>query len=436
MNRAILLLLWSAAAASAQNAGASARVAVEKLPVYAKMKAEGEPAKMLFKGDAVIIGLVLFGDDITWCAVTKVGETRRLGYVACESLEPDRAGTISAPTESPAATPAEPPPLPPKKTMEPIRIREVPTTPVKVRELSRHTADELLKNARASGAIPDPAGLKPPEPLPVPEAPPPAPEPAPKTEPPANLAETSVNFALDRGGISREITMYVQRTNLMSFLDRNRLAKIDQNLLKQVVASHFQPKGIEQAVTAKLAASYNPSLMPKLMVWLRSENTEKVEAALENASREEARRDLVTFAGKITENPPPRERLLLIHRLYDATLSAEREVGTTMTLVRALASAMNPLLPKDLRFQAADLDQSLKTVEAKYLPVMKNARMVHLLFAFRHLPDSDLEPYVLFWESETGKWLTRNIDAGYSEAGGQISGRLIQDLPGRIRNQH
>ena len=408
MTRTLLLLVAFTGSGWAQNAGAKARVAVDELPVYLKMKAEGPPLKMLFKGDSVVIGLVLFGDDITWCAVSKPLESKRLGYVSCESLEPDKG-----------EKPAQPEPVPvPKPPAQPIKIREIEPPPIKVRELPQHTADQLLKSARESGAIPDPAELKPPPAAAVTEAP-----------------ENFVELALDRSGALRDIRMYVQRTNLISFLDRTRLAKINQKLLQNAIFEHFRAEIFDKNMAKKLAQANDPAHMPHLIAWVRSENTEAVENALRDASRADARQGLVKFASDLTAKPPPEGRLRLVHRLYDATHTTEREVHTTMSLVRAVALAMNPVLPKDLRSDARALDDSLKIVEAKYLPVMRNARLVHLLFAFRDLSDAQLEPYVAFWESTTGKWFSKNVEQGFTQASDQIGARFAKELPGRIRSQ-
>src|SRR5204862_3690795 len=104
----------------------------------------------LQRGELLTIGLVLFGDDITWCAVSRSGETRRLGFVSCEFLEPDR-GSGGAPSA------AKPKPAP-------ITIRDAPP--------------ELVASVAASAPIavpvvpPPPPAMPPPAPAIVESAPP------------------------------------------------------------------------------------------------------------------------------------------------------------------------------------------------------------------------------------------------------------------------
>src|SRR5579862_4393324 len=91
------ILLTSAAGAQTVGAGARAVVASDTLPVYTTMSSEGAPKATLKRGDLVVIGLVLFDNETTWCAVSRPGETRRLGWTSCEFLEPDRSSLPAAP---------------------------------------------------------------------------------------------------------------------------------------------------------------------------------------------------------------------------------------------------------------------------------------------------------------------------------------------------
>src|SRR5258708_25747789 len=109
-----MALLTTAARGQPVAAGAGAVVASDTLPVYTSMSASSAVKATLQRGELVTIGLVLFGDDTTWCAVSKNGETRRLGFASCEFLEQDRGQY---------ATQAPPAPKPPP---QPITIRELP----------------------------------------------------------------------------------------------------------------------------------------------------------------------------------------------------------------------------------------------------------------------------------------------------------------------
>src|SRR5437867_6241298 len=76
ISRNLCLALLAASTAQAQTVAAGARAVVcsDTLPVYASMSETAEVKATLVKGDAAIIGLVLFGGNITWCAISKPGQ--------------------------------------------------------------------------------------------------------------------------------------------------------------------------------------------------------------------------------------------------------------------------------------------------------------------------------------------------------------------------
>src|SRR5712675_3103756 len=117
-----LCLALAAATAQAQTVAAGARAIVgsDTLKVYASMSEAADVRWTLRRGDPVVIGLVVFGADVTWCSISKAGETKRLGFASCEFLEP--AGS-TAPAAAPEPVTAPPAPVPQSKS-KPITIRE------------------------------------------------------------------------------------------------------------------------------------------------------------------------------------------------------------------------------------------------------------------------------------------------------------------------
>src|SRR6202049_2301997 len=123
---AVLDRLAATAQAQTVAAGARAVVGADKLPVYAKMSQAGDVLVTLKRGEIVTIGLVLFDADVTWCAISKAGETKRLGFASCEFLEPARSsvapeppGLAPPPAPLPKTEPVIPPPPPKPLPVEP-----------------------------------------------------------------------------------------------------------------------------------------------------------------------------------------------------------------------------------------------------------------------------------------------------------------------------
>jgi hypothetical protein len=374
---AVLALLAATVHAQTVAAGARAVVGADALPVYAKMSQAGDVLVTLKRGEIVTIGLVLFDTDVTWCAISRAGETKRLGFASCEFLEPDRASTAPEP---PGLAPP-PAPLPKAKPV-------IPTPP----------------------------------PKPPPVAPPPA------VAQPAIAPPDFVDSVLDGLGLRSAIVNYTSTTRLLSFLDKGRLAEIDVPVLERILGEQFQPGPFYAAIGDELHKGYSPERLPALAEWLHSPLARKLADLERRAYDPESRQELVEFAGSLSTTPPPQPRLLLIHRLYEATRTSDMEVEATIALVHTTAQAISPILPKEKRYGANELDRALGGVKSRYRSVMRNAKLVQLLFAYQSASDSELEQYAGFLESDNGKWLISTIDKGFFDATGSISRRLQVDI--------
>jgi hypothetical protein len=379
---ASLALLAAAAQAQTVAAGARAKVGTDTLPVYAKMSQSGDVLVTLKRGDMVTIGLVLFDSDVTWCAISKAGETKRLGFASCEFLEPDRSSAAPEPPGL-APPPSSPPPAPLPKP-KPVTIRE-----------------------------------------PTPTAPPP-----PK---PASIPDDFVDTVLDGLGLRSAIANYTQTTRLLSFLDKGRLAEIDVPVLDRVLGQQFQPGPFYLAIGDQVHKGYSPERLPALAEWLHSPLARKLADLDRRAYAPESRQELVEFAGSLSTTPPPQPRLLLIHRLYEATRICDMEVEATIALVHTTAQAISPALPKEKRYGANELDRALGGVKSRYRSVMRNAKLVQLLFAYQSASDAELEQYAGFLESDDGKWLISTIDKGFFDATGAISRRLQAEIQRNLK---
>ncbi len=378
MNIVRIWRLWLgllAATVQAQTvaAGARAIVGADTLPVYATMSQAGEPKATLKRGDIVTIGLVLFDADVTWCAISKIGETKRLGFASCEFLERDRSAA-PAPAPPVAATPPAPHPIDP---------------PV------------------APAAVPEPASA------------------------PADFVDT----VLDGFGLRPAIANYTQTTHLLAFLDKGRLAEIDVPALERVLDKQFQPGPFYTAIGDQLRKSYSPERLPALTEWMRSPVAQKLAGRLRLAYSAESRPELVAFASSLSKTPPPQPRLLLIHRLFDASRLSDMEVESTIALVHTTAQAISPALPKEKRYSASELDRALGSVKSRYRSVMTNAKLVQYLFAYQSASDAELEQYARFLESDSGRWLISTIDKGFFEATGVISQRLRAEIPRNVKSK-
>ena len=110
------------------------------------------------------------------------------------------------------------------------------------------------------------------------------------------------------------------------------------------------------------------------------------------------------------------------------------EVESTIALVHTVALSIGGALPKEKRYSAVELDRALGTVKSRYRSVMRNARLVHYLFAYQKASDEELEQHVTFLESENGRWFVALVDKGFYEATEAISRGLSDQIPRNVKS--
>jgi hypothetical protein len=310
-------------------------------------------------------------------------------------------------------TPAVPDPAP---TAPP----PAPPTPVPVRESVPSTPSPATAAAPVTVREPEPT----PPPVPVRDPEPPAPSPV-----------DFVEILLDGSGLRSSLAHYTQNTNLLAFLDKGRLAEIELPTLQHALSRWFKPDAFYAAIGRQVRKSYSPERLPEVVAWLRSPVTTKLTSLERRAFSPDARDELVAFADGLRAAPPSQPRLVLIHRLYESLRTCDLEVETTIALVHTVAQAIGPALPKEKRYTAAELDRALGAVKSRYRSIMKNARIVHYLFAYRSVSDEELEQYVTFLESANGKWLISLVDKGFFDATESISRGLRADIPRNVKTK-
>jgi len=98
------------------------------------------------------------------------------------------------------------------------------------------------------------------------------------------------------------------------------------------------------------------------------------------------------------------ERIALVERLDAVGGASETTVDVTLSIVRSLTRAFQPVLPASARVSSAQLEEQIATARSRTLEQIRGACLVSMLLAYRSLTDQELAEYVRFAESEAGHW--------------------------------
>src|SRR5262249_37142201 len=142
-----------------------------------------------------------------------------------------------------------------------------------------------------------------------------------------------IEMLLDGSGLRSSLANYTKRTNLLSFLDKGRLAELEAPDLQRAVSRWFKPDAFYAAIGDQLRKNYLPDRVNEVAEWLRSPITAKLASLEQRAFSPDAREELVAFADGLRTEPPSQSRLVLVHRIYDSLRTCDLEVESTIALV-------------------------------------------------------------------------------------------------------
>jgi hypothetical protein len=183
---------------------------------------------------------------------------------------------------------------------------------------------------------------------------------------------------------------------------RSRLPQIEA--AREAVARRLSGDALRAGARRALVQSLDAEHTGLLLAWLRSPLSERMVAMENAASSTERLAEHVHFINQLPESPPSSRRLALLHRLE----RAEETTPTTLAVIDAamdgLREAVAPFAPRGtlVRRGHAEVNGATASDEA-----LRFRTMTTLLYTYRNLRDFELERFVSFMESSTGRWFTR-----------------------------
>lgn len=89
----LFILLFAASASSQEERGT---VKVDSLNVYSEMSADNDAVTTLTRGTVVRITISITNGEGSWCGVSKIGSSEKLGFVHCDGLDRENAPSTAA----------------------------------------------------------------------------------------------------------------------------------------------------------------------------------------------------------------------------------------------------------------------------------------------------------------------------------------------------
>jgi len=214
----------------------------------------------------------------------------------------------------------------------------------------------------------------------------------------------------------------------MSELSGLAAIAFDAATLKEKVQKHIQAKLAETDIQAALA-------------WLRSPLGEKITKLEEDASTPAAYAEMQNMADKLGGNAG---RVALAKKLDSAVKATETGVAVALNTQIALIAAMTSRMSPENRPTMDNIEKELSKSRGQIQSAVEQSALLSILYTYRSLSDAEINKYIDFANSDSGKKYhtvtAEGVTAAVTSAAHVMGSLIAQDAgkkkPGAGRNQN
>ena len=239
----------------------------------------------------------------------------------------------------------------------------------------------------------------------------------------ADAPRARVEQVLELGGVGWQLAQI--EAQMEAHLARRERAMSPEAAAKlhEALAESFRADRLNAVVVTTFLRAYDEERLSDVAQWLQGPLMSRV---LETQRHVQAASDAAALDAFAKTAPPP-NRLALAERFEQATGSTETVLRTTDTILQLAAKATQPLSSEDVDRELAKLRAQFT---AQYRDQIRSAIVVHFLFVYQALSDEELEQYVAFAESDTGRWYQRLVSDAVVQALAEGLAQFMSRLTG------
>lgn len=197
--------------------------------------------------------------------------------------------------------------------------------------------------------------------------------------------------------------------------------------LNRMVAEAFDAKAMNASVQKHIRSNLAKNDIRAALAWLSSPLGEKITRLEEDASTPAAYTEMQAMADTLTKNTARAAQLKKLDRAVNAT---ESGVRVALNIQMSLLTAVSSVLPKDKRPSAGEIKDQVNKNSAQMRSTVEQDTLLSFLYAYRTLTDAEIDQYIAFAESKSGKQYHAVTEKGVSDAVVQAS-RTLGNLLGK-----
>ena len=219
---------------------------------------------------------------------------------------------------------------------------------------------------------------------------------------PASATEHSgLDELLERSGLRVQLESLSAGVRIQFLRGQGRISSHDRATIDRIASTNFDADAIYSRIRLEFERNLDAGKLADALAWYRSPLGKRITGLeLMALAFENGWDNAVSIERKQASTP----RIALVERLDASGGASETTVDVTLSIVRSLTRAFQPVLPASARVSNAQLEDQIAVARSRTLEQIRGACLVSMLLAYRSLTDQELAAYVRFVESEAGQW--------------------------------
>ncbi len=216
--------------------------------------------------------------------------------------------------------------------------------------------------------------------------------------------EQLVTELMQKAGLSKQIEQFpaMMRADIITANQESddKMSQSELNDLIRMASESFNARTLNDTVQRHIRENLPEKHIRVVLKWLSSPLGKRISKLEEEASRPEAYKEIQKMASEIDKNSG---RAALLSKLDNAVKATDVGVSLTINLQVAFILAVTAGMPAE---QRPSVDAILSEVNQDREQLEKTVRQETLagfLYTYRSLKDAEIEQYIAFAGSESGK---------------------------------
>jgi hypothetical protein len=209
-----------------------------------------------------------------------------------------------------------------------------------------------------------------------------------------------------------------------------KLTQKEMDELNSMVAEAFDAKAMNASVQKHIQSNLAKNDIRAALAWLSSPLGEKITRLEEDASTPAAYTEMQAMADTLLKNTA---RAAQLRKLDGAVKATESGVRVALNIQISLLTAMSSVLPKDKRPSADEIKGQVNKNSEQVRSMVEQDTLLSFLYTYRTLTDAEIDQYIAFAESNSGRKYHAATSKGVSDAVVQAS-RTLGGMLGRSMN--